>query len=58
MAKKLYTEEQVREKFKGQAISLNPVYDEKKKKTLYEVRRASKIIRGNSNVPKDETTNI
>jgi len=57
MAKKLYTAEQLKKKFKGQFIHTNPVYDYDKKEWFYEVRRTSKIIRENCNPPEEEIIN-
>lgn len=57
MPKKRYTAEQLKKKFKGQYIHTNPVYDYEKKQWLYEVRKASKIIRENFNTPEDEIIN-
>ena len=54
MAKKLYSAEQLKEKFKGQFVNTQPVYNYEKKEWFYEVRRASKIIRENCNLPEDE----
>jgi hypothetical protein len=54
MAKKQYTAEQLKKKYKGQFIHTHAVYDHSKKRWLYEVRRASKIIRENCNLPEDE----
>ena len=54
MAKKRYTAEQLKKKFKGQFIHTNPVYDYDKKQWFYEVRRASKIIKENFNPPEEE----
>ena len=54
MAKKQYSAKQLKEKFKGQYINTQPIYNYEKKEWFYEVRRAYKIIRENCNLPEDE----
>jgi hypothetical protein len=54
MAKKLYTAEEIKVKFKGKFIETAPVYNYDKKQWFYEVRQASKLIRENCNPPEEE----